>query len=315
LVCTRRTNSPIRSFREMKFKSRYFAAPMVGVSDTPFRIMCSKYGSGLTFTEMTYAAALARGIDKVKIDRRREKNVGLQLAGTKLDEVKSAIEFMQNKVDVFDYNLGCPVHKAQRQKVGAILLEDPKLVEKVLSTMVENSKKPAFAKIRSGYSDKNINYLKIGKIAQDVGCAAVTIHPRTAATKRSGIAKWEHIKKLKNKLDIPVIGNGDVRVPEDALRMIEDTNCDYVMLGRAAAKNPFIFKQCIDLEKKGKYSTKNKFKLANEYLKLTKKYDVPFKKIKEHCIYFLKDVEGGPKWRTKINKTKDINTLIRELNS
>ncbi len=297
----------------MKFKSKYFAAPMVGVSDTAFRIMCSKYGSGLTFTEMTYAAALSRGVDKVKIDRRRERSVGLQLAGTKLDEIKSSIEYMQDKVDIFDYNLGCPVHKAQRQKVGAILLEDPKLVEKLLSNMVEISKKPVFAKIRSGYSDKNINYLKIGKIAQDVGCAAVTIHPRTAATKRSGFAKWEHIKKLKDKLNIPVIGNGDIKTPEDAIRMKSETGCDYVMLGRAAAKNPYIFKQCIDLETKGKYRTKDKFKLANEYLRLTKKYDVPFKKIKEHCIYFLKDLDGGPKWRKKINKTKDINTLTREL--
>ena len=298
----------------MKFKSKYFASPMVGVSDTAFRIMCSKYGSGLTFTEMTYAAALSRGIDKVKIDRRREKSVGLQLAGTKLDEIKSAIEFMQNKVDVFDYNLGCPVHKAQRQKVGAILLEDSKLVEKILSKMVETSKKPIFAKIRSGYSDKNINYLKIGKIAQDAGCSAVTLHPRTAATKRSGIANWEHIKKLKNKLNIPVIGNGDIQTPEDAIRMKSETGCDYVMLGRAAAKNPYIFKQCIDLETKGKYQTKDKFKLANEYLDLANKYDISFKKVKEHIIYFLKDVDGGPKLRSKINKTKDINTLIQELN-
>lgn len=298
----------------MKFKSKYFAAPMVGVSDTAFRIMCSKYGSGLTFTEMTYAAALYRGIDKVKIDRIQEKSVGLQLAGTKLNEIKSAIEFMQNKVDVFDYNLGCPVHKAQRQKVGAILLEDPKLVEKILSTMVEHSKKPVFAKIRSGYSDKNINYIKIGKIAQDVGCAAVTLHPRTASTKRSGIARWDHISKLKNKLDIPVIGNGDIQTPEDASRMISETRCDYVMLGRAAAKNPYIFKQCVDLEKKGKYKFKNKSKLAMEYITLANKYDIPFKKVKEHIIYFLKDVDGGPKLRLKINKTKDINMLIQELN-
>ena len=297
----------------MKFKSKYFASPMVGVSDTAFRIMCSKYGSGLTFTEMTYAAALSRGIDKVKIDRIRERSVGLQLAGTKLDEIKSAIEFMQNKVDVFDYNLGCPVNKAQRQKVGAILLEDPKLIEKILSKMVETSKKPIFAKIRSGYSNKNINYLKIGKIAQDVGCAAVTLHPRTAATKRGGVANWEHIKNLKDKLDIPVIGNGDIRTPEDASRMISETGCDYVMLGRSAAKNPYIFKQCIDLETKGKYRTKDKFKLANEYLNLSEKYDIKFKKVKEHIIYFLKDVDDGPKWRSKINKTKDINMLIQEL--
>ena len=293
----------------MKFKSRFFAAPMVKVSDTPFRIMCYKYGAGLVFTEMTYAAALARGIDKVNIDRRKEKSVGIQLAGTKLNEIEKAVKFIEDKVDVFDYNLGCPVSKAQRQKVGAILLEDPPLVKKILSKIVSSTNKPVFAKIRSGYSDKNINYLKIGKIAQDVGCAAVTLHPRTAATKRGGGANWEHIKKLKNKLDIPVIGNGDVNSPEDALQLISTTDCDYVMLGRAAAKNPAIFKQCNEFIRTGKYKEVNQIKLAKEYIELTKKYNTKFSTIKSHITYFLKP------HAEEINKTKDINTLKKTLKS
>ncbi len=293
----------------MKFRSRFFAAPMVGVSDTAFRIMCYKYGAGLVFTEMTYAAALARGIDKVNIDRRREKAVGIQLAGTKLDEIEKAVKFIEDKVDVFDYNLGCPVSKAQRQKVGAILLEDPPLVKKILSKIVSSTNKPVFAKIRSGYSDKNINYLKIGKIAQDVGCAAVTLHPRTAATKRGGEANWDHIKKLKSKLDIPVIGNGDVNSPEDALQLISTTDCDYVMLGRAAAKNPAIFKQCNDFIRTGKYKETNQLKLANEYIELNKNYNTKFSTIKSHVTYFLKP------HAEIINKTKDINTLKKTLKS
>lgn len=293
----------------MKFRSRFFAAPMVGVSDTAFRIMCYKYGAGLVFTEMTYAAALARGIDKVNIDRRREKAVGIQLAGTKLDEIEKAVKFIEDKVDVFDYNLGCPVSKAQRQKVGAILLEDPPLVKKILSKIVSSTNKPVFAKIRSGYSDKNINYLKIGRIAQDVGCAAVTLHPRTAVTKRGGGANWDHIKKLKSKLDIPVIGNGDVNSPEDALQLISTTDCDYVMLGRAAAKNPAIFKQCNDFIRTGKYKETNQLKLANEYIELNKKYNTKFSTIKSHVTYFLKP------HAEIINKTKDINTLKKTLKS
>ena len=293
----------------MKFKSRFFAAPMVRVSDTAFRIMCYKYGAGLVFTEMTYAAALARGIDKVNIDRRQEKSVGIQLAGTKLDEIEAAVKFIEDKVDVFDYNLGCPVSKAQRQKVGAILLEEPRLVRKILSKLVSSTNKPVFAKIRSGYSDKNINYLKIGKIAQDVGCTAVTLHPRTAATKRGGGANWDHIKKLKSKLDIPVIGNGDVNSPEDALQLISTTNCDYVMFGRAAAKNPAIFKQCNDFIKTGKYKEVNQLKLANEYIELTKKYNTKFSTIKSHMTYFLKPHAG------KINKAKDLKSLKTTLKS
>ncbi|MBT4134905.1 tRNA-dihydrouridine synthase family protein [Candidatus Woesearchaeota archaeon] len=293
----------------MKFKSRFFAAPMVRVSDTAFRIMCYKYGAGLVFTEMTYAAALARGIDKVNIDRRREKSVGIQLAGTKLGEIEKAVKFIEDKVDVFDYNLGCPVSKAQRQKVGAILLEEPRLVRKILSKIVSSTNKPVFAKIRSGYSDKNINYLTIGKIAQDVGCAAVTLHPRTAATKRSGGANWDHIKKLKSKLDIPVIGNGDVNSPEDALQLMSTTDCDYVMLGRAAAKNPAIFKQCNDFIKTGKYKESNQIKLANEYMELAKKYNIKFSTIKSHVTYFLKP------HAEIINKTKDLNTLKKTVKS
>jgi len=282
---------------------------MVRVSDTAFRIMCYKYGAGLVFTEMTYAAALARGIDKVNIDRRREKSVGIQLAGTKLGEIEKAVKFIEDKVDVFDYNLGCPVSKAQRQKVGAILLEEPRLVRKILSKIVSSTNKPVFAKIRSGYSDKNINYLTIGKIAQDVGCAAVTLHPRTAATKRSGGANWDHIKKLKSKLDIPVIGNGDVNSPEDALQLMSTTDCDYVMLGRAAAKNPAIFKQCNDFIKTGKYKESNQIKLANEYMELAKKYNIKFSTIKSHVTYFLKP------HAEIINKTKDLNTLKKTVKS
>ena len=293
----------------MKFKSRFFAAPMVKVSDTAFRIMCYKYGAGLVFTEMTYAAALARGIDKVNIDRRRERSVGIQLAGTKLDEIEKAVKFIEDKVDIFDYNLGCPVSKAQRQKVGAILLEEPRLVRKILSKIVSSTNKPVFAKIRSGYSDKNINYLKIGKIAQDVGCAAVTLHPRTAATKRGGGANWDHIKKLKSKLDIPVIGNGDVNSPEDALQLISTTDCDYVMLGRAAAKNPAIFKQCNDFIRTGKYKETNQLKLANEYIELNKKYNTKFSTLKNHITYFLKP------HAEIINKTKNINSLKKTLKS
>ncbi len=210
---------------------------------------------------------------------------------------------------MFDYNLGCPVSKAQRQKVGAILLEDPPLVKKILSKIVSSTNKPVFAKIRSGYSDKNINYLKIGRIAQDVGCAAVTLHPRTAVTKRGGGANWDHIKKLKSKLDIPVIGNGDINSPEDALQLISTTDCDYVMLGRAAAKNPAIFKQCNDFIRTGKYKETNQLKLANEYIELNKKYNTKFSTIKSHVTYFLKP------HAEIINKTKDINTLKKTLKS
>ena len=226
-----------------------------------------------------------------------------------MKELESAVKFIEDKVDVFDYNLGCPVDKAQKQKVGAILLEEPRLVRKILNKIVSSTNKPVFAKIRSGYSDKNINYLKIGKIAQDVGCAAVTLHPRTAATKRGGGANWEHIKKLKSKLDIPVIGNGDVNSPEDALQLMSTTDCDYVMLGRAAAKNPAIFKQCNDFIKTGKYKESNQIKLANEYIELTTKYNIKFSTIKSHVTYFLKPHAGI------INKTKDLNTLKKTLKS
>jgi len=294
----------------MKFKSKVFLAPMADVTDAAFRILCSKYGAGLTYTEMISSTALARkGENKLFDVQACEKPIAIQLMGNNLEDISKAVKLVQDRVDLIDFNMGCPMKKIVNAGCGAALMQNPLLVKKIVNTLVKSSTKPISIKIRSGWDNKNINALKIAKIIEKEGASMITIHPKTKSQVRSGIADWSLIKSIKENISIPVVGNGEVWNIQDIERMFSETKCNYVMIGRAASKNPYIFKQYNDYLKKGKFSVRNNFDMINDYLKLAEKYKTNFNYVKGHVLYMSKGVEGSVKLRDQISKSKNIKEI------
>lgn len=301
------------------FKSKVFLAPLAGITDPAFRCMCVEKGAGLVFTELTSVHAIEA---KEKIGRaellkfipfsEKERPLGIQLFGNSITSTKKAAEILSPYFDIVDFNIGCPAQNVTSQMAGAALLQKPKHMEKILSALVSSSEKPVSIKMRGGIEKNKKLFLKIGKIADDAGVSMITLHPRTVEQGYSGMSDWKLIAELKRIVSCPVVGNGDIKKPEDAKRMFEETGCDYVMIGRAAAGNPFIFKQIIDYLKKGKYeliSEEEKRTEFLEYERLAEKFDIKFSDIKNQAMYFSKGLVGGVKIRENIAKVKNISEL------
>ncbi len=302
----------------MKFPSlpsKFILAPMAGVTDIAFRELCVDCGAAMTFTELVSSEALTRGIKRVSQKANRspkEKVFGIQVFGSTPRSVRRAALAIQNSCDVVDLNLGCPAWSVRSQGCGSMLLKSPEKIEEILKDVLRVLKKPFTIKIRSGFSNR-FNFLKIAKMAESLGVAAITLHPRTAKQRFSGKANWAHIKQLKEAVSIPVIGNGDVFTPEDGIRMLKETGCDYVMIGRAARSNPLIFKQSNDLLTKGKYkpaSSEDKIKLFLKYTKLAKKYDVNFERVRAHAIQIVSGFDGSKEFRVKAASAESVEELI-----
>lgn len=222
-------------------------APMAGVTDLPFRLLCREQGCGLVCMEMVSAKAILyknKNTKELLAVKPGERPVSLQLFGSDpviLSSIAGQLE--DGPYDIFDINMGCPVPKIVKNGEGSALMKNPKLVEEILSSMVRALKKPVTVKIRKGFDDTCVNAVEIAKIAESCGVAAVAVHGRTREQYYSGKADWEIIRKVKEAVKIPVIGNGDVFTPQDAKRLTEETGCDGIMVARGAKGNPWIFKQ------------------------------------------------------------------------
>ncbi|MBS3172502.1 tRNA dihydrouridine synthase DusB [Candidatus Woesearchaeota archaeon] len=299
----------------MRFKSKVFLAPMAEVNDPAFRILCSKYGAGLTWTEMISSSALARN-EKNKLFnvQKNENPIAVQLMGNNLEDISKAVKIVSKKADVVDFNMGCPIHKIVNSGCGAALLKDPEKVKQIVETLVSSTKKPVSVKIRSGWDDKSINILQIAKIIEDNGASMIIVHPKTRVQLKSGNPDWGLIKKVKEKLSIPVIGNGGINKPEDVKKMFSETECDYVMIARAASKNPYIFTQVKQYLKNGGYEKENPEKIVFDYLKLVKKYKPSLNYIKLHVTYFTKGLRGSNQFRTELSKIKSLDEIENKLN-
>lgn len=244
----------------VELENNVILGPMAGVTDLPFRLLCREQGAGLVCMEMVSAKAVFYGNRNTKELLQvnpGERPVSLQLFGSDpevLSDIAARLE--EGPYDLFDLNMGCPVPKVVKNGEGSALMKDPKLVERILSSMVWALKKPVTVKIRKGFNDESVNAVEIARIAEGCGAAAVAVHGRTREQYYSGKADWEIIRQVKEAVSIPVIGNGDVDSPEAAKRMLAETGCDGVMVARGAKGNPWIFKRITEYLETGRIPPK-----------------------------------------------------------
>lgn len=295
-----------------KFKSKIFLAPMSGVTDPALRLLCHEYGAGLTVVPLiSIHSIVAKGVKGFIQFSSKEKPRAIQLFGSDLELLKKAVKIVEKHFDIIDYNMGCPSLHVTEQMACSALLQKPELTRKIFQTMVKSTKKPVTVKMRTGISKPN-KFLKIAKIAQEERISMLTLHARTVKQKYSGHADWKLIKKLKASVSIPVVGNGDVETPEDAQKMLEETGCDYVMVGRAASKNPFLFKQINDYLEKGKYSkvsSKAKLKSFFKYLDYAQEYNLKPSQIRMQAMSFSSGCKGSKKLRGDLLSIDDVKGI------
>jgi nifR3 family TIM-barrel protein len=300
-----------------KLKNKLILAPMHKITNIAFRLMCKKYGASLTSTELLSANALARKDNlnlKLAITNNSEKLVCAQIFGQNIENLIKAAKVLEKKFDIIDINFGCPSKKILKQGVGAALLKRENKVKEIVEQISKSIKKPLTVKIRSN------NAIKIAKVCEKAGASAIIIHARTAKQGYSGKADWDIIKKIKKEVKIPVIGNGDVVDGVSAEKMLDKTNCDYIMVGRAAIGNPFIFKQINEYLKAGKKIKQTKKQKINdffEYIRLTRKYKIfSISDAKRKAQDFTKELEGSKNLRRKLNRVKSwekIEKLIKNI--
>ena len=303
-----------------KLNGKIILAPMAGINDVAYRVLCKECGAGAVYTEMVAANAVSRDHKVTELMLRssqKEKPVIVQLFGQNADNIAKATRYVSENYnfDAIDINFGCPATKIIKEGAGSALLNRPNKIGEIIYKMVNATNLPITAKIRAGISFKNIVGVNTAKIIEDNGASAIAVHARVAIQGYAGKANWQYIKDVKDAVSIPVIGNGDVTSPETALKMITETGCDYVMIGRAARGNPLLFKQCDDFLKTGKYDAYNpmdQIKMFYKYLDYAKKYDVNFKSVKVQANYFTKGIKKGAIIREKISHT-NTQEEVREI--
>lgn len=307
----------------VELRNNILLAPMAGITDLPFRLICEKYGAGLTCTEMVSSKGIFYNDSKTKLllNLESEKRpVSAQIFGNNIETMKYASEFVSNIADIVDINFGCPAPKIVKNGDGSKILLDLDLLEDIARAVVEGSKVPVTAKIRKGWDNDHIVAIEAAKRLERAGVSAITVHGRTRAEYYSGKADWSIIKQVKQNVNIPVIGNGDVTSKEEALKMFEETNVDGIMIGRASIGNPWIFEQIIDyLEGKPERKISNKEKLNTiiEHINLeveAKGEIVAVKEMRKHLAYYVKGTKDASKIRVKINTIESKDELIDCLN-
>jgi len=289
-----------------------FLAPMAGVTDHAFRLIAKDFGCPLVFTEMVSAKGLYYGSQKTREllnFTEEEKPIGVQLFGNDPEIMGKMADFVSGLgFDLLDINMGCPTPKIVKNGDGAALMKDPSLAREVMQSVVHHSRIPVTVKIRKGWAEENVNAVEIAQIAQDVGVCAITVHGRTRNQFYSGRADWMVIKEVKEAVEIPVIGNGDVFTPEDALKMLETTGCDGVMIARGAMGNPWLFERTITYLKTKQLppppSPRAKIYTALKHMDKAigaKGEKRAIKEIRKHIGWYLKGLKDSSKIRRKIN--------------
>ena len=302
----------------------YILAPMAGVTDLPFRLLCKEQGAGLLCMEMVSAKAIQYNNKNTKAlleIHPEEEPVSLQLFGSDpevISEIAKRIEELP--FAILDINMGCPVPKIVRNGEGSALMNQPKLVHEIVSKTVKAIQKPVTVKIRKGFNDESINAVEIAKIIEDAGAAAVAVHGRTREQYYSGKADWDIIRQVKEAVTIPVIGNGDVVSGESALAMMRETGCDGVMIGRGAQGNPWIFSELVEYEKTGvmpeRPSNEDLKDMMLRHARLQIQYKGEYLGIREmrkHVSWYTTGLKNSAKLRGEINAVESYEELSKLL--
>lgn len=304
-----------------KFSSRAFLAPMAGVSDVALRMLCKEMGAGLVVTELTSIHAIIAKEHQLRQQNKQisefiefsqnEKPIAIQLFGSDLEVLEKAAKIVEPYFDLIDYNMGCPAPHITQQMAGGALLQNENLTRKIFRILVSSVKKPVTLKMRAGVENQLV-FKKIAKIAQQEGIQMITLHARTVKQGYAGKSNWDLIRELKETVDIPVVGNGDITTPEHAKQMLDQTGCDYVMIGRAAMGNPFIFKQINDYLSTASYQKFHpnyKIKAFCKYLDYAALHKIKFASMKQQAMRFTKGLVGGAQLRSKIMHASTIDEL------
>ncbi len=309
----------------IKLEDPYILAPMAGVTDLPFRLLCKEQGAGLLCMEMISAKALQyknKNTKALLAIHPEEYPVSLQLFGSDPDIVSEMAKGIEElPFQILDINMGCPVPKVVKNGEGSALMKNPKLVYQIVSKTVKAIRKPVTVKIRKGFDDMHVNAAEIAKIVEEAGGAAVAVHGRTREQYYSGKADWEVIRQVKEAVSIPVIGNGDVVSGETALAMMKQTGCDGVMIGRAAQGNPWIFRELAEYGKTGVHPEMPAKEMRKNAMLRHARLQIEFKgeylgirEMRKHVAWYTKGMEGSAKLREAINRVESYDELEELLN-
>ena len=308
----------------LNLDNKVFLSPMAGVTDLPFRLICKEQDCGMLYTEMVNAKALCyddKNTKKMLNIQPEEHPVEIQIFGSDPEYMGGAAKILNSYPNkILDINMGCPAPKVIKNGDGSALLKNPELAGKVMRAVVENSEKPVTVKIRKGWDDTCINAVEMAKIAEESGVSAIAIHGRTREQYYSGKADWDIIREVKENVSIPVIGNGDVFEVEDAINMLNKTNCDAIMIGRGAQGNPWIFKRINHYMQTGEIlpepTLEEKIDTAMKHLKLAVEEHgeyVAVREMRKHIAWYLKGLRNSARVRDEINKIESYEEVVNKL--